>query len=211
MISITFTQLAKILPGCRNPMMWAPLLNSAMARFGIAADRDFVCAFIAQVAVESAQLNTLIENLNYSAEGLMKTWPKRFPTLEFAQKYHRRPLDIANYVYANRLGNGDVASGDGWEYRGRGLIQTTGKDNTLRALAELGLPADQHTKLETPEYAALSAGAYWARKPQLSALADDLPTDNDVADFFSITRLVNGGLIGITERREFWERAKAVL
>jgi putative chitinase len=210
MIELNQTQLATIMPNCRRPVEWTRHLNVAMQKYGIAEDRDFVCAFLAQIAVESAELNTLIENLNYSAAGLLLTWPNRF-TPELANKLARRPMDIANHVYANRLGNGPPESGDGWEYRGRGLIQVTGKANTLKALAELGLSADQHTKLELPEYAAQSAGAYWARKPQLSALADDLPTDNDVADFFSITRLVNGGTVGIVERRKFWERAKAVL
>lgn len=210
MIELNQTQLARIMPNCRDVADWTRHLNTAMQHYGIAADRDFVCAFLAQIAVESAELNTLVENLNYSAEGLLKTWPKRF-TPELASMLARRPVDIANYVYANRLGNGPPESGDGWEYRGRGLIQVTGKTNTLRALAEIGLPVGQHSKLQLPQYAALSAGAYWARKPQLNALADDLPADDDVADFFSITRLINGGLIGIERRRAYWEKAKAVL
>lgn len=211
MIQITEAQLVAIAPGCRHPARVVAALNPAMAKYAVSKDRDFVCAFLAQLCVESNQFNATRENMNYSAEGLMKTWPKRFPTLEFAQQYARRPEKIANYVYANRLGNGPPESGDGWKYRGIGWIQCTGADNIRRALDELGLPLAKLHVLETPEGAAESAAAYWARKPQLNALADDLPEDDDVADFFSITRLVNGGIIGIKERRIYWDRAKGVI
>lgn len=211
MISITPTQLMRAAPGCRSPFVVADALNSAMRRFGIAESRDSVCAFLAQIAVESDQFNATRENLNYSAEGLMRTWPTRFPTIEIANAYARQPEKIANFVYANRLGNGPVESGDGWRYRGVGWIQCTGSVNINRALLELGLPAKQPELLESPVNAAASAGAYWARKPQLGTLALDLPNDNDVADFFSITRLVNGGTIGIKARLEFWARFKEII
>lgn len=211
MIQVSYAQIGAACPACRAPAVVSEALNESMERFGIAADRDFVCAFLAQLAVESNQFNAVRENLNYSAAGLMRTWPTRFRTLAFAEQYHRQPEKIANYVYANRLGNGPVESGDGWRYRGVGWIQCTGRTNIERALAELGLPPGDPKPLESPRFAALSAGAYWSRKPQLNLLADDLPNDDDVADFFSITRLVNGGTIGLAERREFWERFKAVI
>lgn len=211
MIHVDYAQVAAIAPACRAPAVTAACLNEAMDRYGISADIDYVRAFIAQLAVESNQFNVTRENLNYSAEGLVKTWPTRFPTIEFATQYARQPEKIANYVYANRLGNGPPESGDGWKNRGVGWIQCTGATNINRALAELRLPAGDPTPLETPRWAALSAGAYWARKPQLNALADDLPHDDDVADFFSITRLVNGGTIGIKDRLMFWGRTKEVI
>lgn len=207
---ISVAQLNVIVPFCTRPAEWIPELNAAMDRYGISADIDFVRAFIAQIAVESAELNTTVENLNYSAAGLLLTWPNRF-TPETAMRYARRPEAIANLVYANRLGNGDEASGDGWKNRGHGLIQCTGATNINRALTELGLPTGDPSPLRTPKYAALSAAAYWARKPQLNALADDLPHDDDVADFFSITRLVNGALIGIERRKMYWARTKVAI
>lgn len=210
MIVLTENQLRSIMPICMRPAEWTIHLNRTFDVYRINRDRDHVCVFLAQVAVESSELNRLVENMNYSAEGLLKTWPSRF-TPEKAQAYARQPERIANYVYANRLGNGDEASGDGWRHRGMGIIQTTGKDNQTRALKELGLQPHEFDKLRVPEYAALSAGAYWARKPQLALLADDLPNDDDDADFLSGTRIVNGGTIGLAERRRYWTRAKAVI
>lgn len=211
MIVLTRAQFLAVAPACRAPDVVLPALNTAMRTYGIATDRDYVCAFLAQIATESNQFNATRENLNYGAIGLMSTWPTRFPTLDIAKFYERQPVKIANYVYANRLGNGDEASGDGWRNRGVGWIQCTGRTNIERALAELGLPPGDPTPLESPQYAAASAGAYWARRPQLAALAEDLPDDDDVADFFAVTRLINGGTIGIGHRREFWERAKAAI
>lgn len=210
MVSVNSIQIKAVAPNCRYPELVSVCLNEAMQKYGIAADVDFVRAFIAQLAVESGQFNHTVENLNYDAAGLMRTWPTRF-TLMTAADYSRQPVRIANYVYANRLGNGNEASGDGWRYRGRSWLQVTGKTNQERVLTELGLAPDQYAQLESPKYAALAAGAFWARKPQLNALADNLPADDDAADFFSITRLVNGGTIGLAERRQFWARAKAVI
>jgi putative chitinase len=199
------------MPSCRDVDVKVHALNDAMTKWGVAKHVDFVAAFLAQLAVESQELNVYVENLNYGAVGLMTTWPKRFPTLDFAKTYERQPQKIANYVYAGRLGNGDVASGDGWRYRGHGWIQCTGRTNIDRALRELNLPPDDPTPLLRPAGAAHSAAAYWARKPQLSALAQDLPGDDDVADFFSITRLINGGTIGVKQRFAYWETLKRVL
>lgn len=211
MIQITRTQLSAIAPACKYPDATVAALNDAMRTYSIATDRDFVCAFLAQLTCESNQFNATRENLNYSAEGLMKTWPARFPHLSVALSYAHQPEKIANFVYANRLGNGPPESGDGWRNRGVGWIQCTGATNVERALAELSLPPGDPTPLEAPRYAAASAAAFWARKPQLAALADDLPNDDDDADFFSITRLVNGGTIGLQQRRLFWERAKLAI
>ncbi len=209
-LAVNAVQIKAIAPACRYPELVSVCLNESMQKYGIATDVDFVRAFIAQIAVESGQFNHTVENLNYDVDGLVHTWPARFTPI-LAAAYSRRPVEIANFVYANRLGNGDEKSGDGWRYRGRSWLQVTGKTNQERVLAELGLGPDQYAQLESPKYAALAAGAFWARKPQLNVLADDLPADNDVADFFSITRLVNGALIGIRERLEFWERAKMVI
>ncbi|MCU0728992.1 MAG: hypothetical protein MUF41_02655, partial [Sphingopyxis sp.] len=96
--------------------------------------------FLAQTATETGGFRALSENLNYSATGLVATWPSRFPTRAAAEEYAMQPEKLANAVYANRLGNGPPESGDGWRYRGRGLIQLTGRDNYVARARETGLP-----------------------------------------------------------------------
>jgi len=152
-----------------------------------------------------------VENLNYSAVGLCKTWPKRFSTLDLAKSYERQPELLANYVYAKRLGNGDVSSGDGWRFRGRGLIQLTGRGNYRTCGVAVALPLEtEPERLETPEAAALAAAQFWQSRG-LNHLADDQNDDNDDEDFIAITRIINGGTAGLTSRRMYWGRAKAAL
>ena len=174
-----------------------------------------LAAFIAQVGHESAGFTALVENLNYSADGLAATWGTRFAQRDSAgqyitvmdggrarrlpnsdaQKLHRRPQAIANQVYSNRLGNGSQASGEGWLYRGRGLIQITGKSNYQHC--SLGLYGDERL-LGTPHLleqwpgAVASAGWYWSSR-QLNAWADG-------EDFEALTRAINGGLNGHAQR-----------
>ena len=150
-------------------------------------------AFVGQCAHESNNFTVLEENLNYSTAGLHATWPKRFPTLESAQAYHRQPEKIANKVYANRMGNGDEDSGEGWLYRGRGLIQLTGKTNYT--LAGDALMVDfiySPDLILAPKYAALTAGWFWA-KNNLNRLAD-------TESWEALTRKINGGILGLEDR-----------
>ena len=107
---------------------WTEVLNKLLPKYQIDSPQR-IAAFLAQTIHESAYFTDLHENLNYGLAGLVATWPKRFTTPELANKYARHPEMSANFVYANRLGNGDEDSGDGWKYRGRGLIQLTGKSN----------------------------------------------------------------------------------
>src|SRR3979490_363444 len=124
---ITQQQLLQILPNARPVAgFFVPALNTAMNRFAIVTPAR-ISAFIAQCGHESAQLTQLVENLNYGAQALQSTWPTRFPAA-LAARVARKPEQIANIAYASRMGNGPAASGDGWKYRGRGLIQITGKD-----------------------------------------------------------------------------------
>ncbi|MCU9137698.1 glycoside hydrolase family 19 protein [Pseudomonas aeruginosa] len=166
-------------------------------------------AFLAQIGHESAQLTRLVENLNYSARGLAATWPSRYLGADgqpnaLAQRLARNPRAIANNAYASRNGNGDEASGDGWCYRGRGLLQITGRANYRAAGAGLGQPLEQEPELlEQPEWAAISAAWWWASHG-LNDLADR-------GEFAAITRRVNGGTNGQAERLALWERAKRVL
>ncbi len=198
------------MPGCTDSATWVLALNPAMAQFEITS-RERIAAFLAQIAHESGQLTRLSENLNYSAKRLMQVWPNRFATLEKALQYERNPERLANYVYAKRIGNGDEASGDGWSYRGRGLIQLTGRGNYRAAAQGIGLPLEEQPDLVAqPGPAALSAAWFWKSRG-LNELADDQNDDNDTEDFKAITKLINGGTVGINERMAFWEKAKSVL
>ncbi|ENQ1002117.1 glycoside hydrolase family 19 protein [Pseudomonas aeruginosa] len=206
---ITEQQLLQIFPNAGHRAgFFVPALNVAMERFGIIAPVRGA-AFLAQVGHESGQLTRLVENLNYSAQGLAATWPSRYRGADgkpnaLALNLARHPQAIANNTYASRNGNGDEASGDGWRYRGRGLLQITGRANYRTAGAGLGQPLEQEPELlEQPEFAALSA-AWWWSTHGLNELADR-------GEFAAITRRINGGLNGQSERLELWERAKAVL
>ncbi len=210
MADITSAQLAAFLPALARADEWLAALNTAMDRFEISTPRR-AAAFLAQVAHESGEFKTLVENLNYSVKGLMATWPNRFPTLESAQPYERQPERLANYVYAKRLGNGDVATGDGWRFRGRGLLQTTGRGNYQACGTAIALALiDQPELLETPPAAALAAAQFWQSRG-LNHLADDENDDNDDEDFIAITKAINGGTLGLKSRQQYWARAKAAL
>ena len=159
-------------------------------------------AFIGQCAHESGNFKTLQENLNYSAEGLMKTWPSRFPTKEIADQYARQPAKIAGKVYNGRLGN--TSEEEAAKYLGRGLIQLTGKENYERCGLAIGadLLSDPNLLLD-PRYAAMSAGWFWNKKG-LNELAD-------AQEHGQITKRINGGLIGLDDRIAKTTKALAAL
>jgi putative chitinase len=207
---ITEVQLTAFLPALPNAPTWTAALNAALDRFEINTPAR-IAAFLAQTAHESGEFRRLVENLNYSAAGLCKTWPNRFANLDAAKPYDRNPELIANYVYAKRLGNGDTASGDGWRFRGRGLIQLTGRGNYRSCGLAVTLPLEtEPQRLETPEAAALAAAQFWQSRG-LNHLADDQSDDNDDEDFVAITKIINGGTAGLSSRRTYWARAKAAL
>jgi len=163
-----------------------------------------VAHFIAQCAHESGNFVFIKENLNYRADSLMKTFKRYFPTLDLAQQYEKKPEKIANRVYANRMGNSDEASGDGWRYCGRGLIQLTGKDNYTFFAGSLGISVEDASEyLATFEGAAQSACWYWEQN-NLNRFADA----NDVK---GLTRAINGGYIGLEDRQKHTEHALHVL
>lgn len=210
MTALTAAQLRACLPRVPDADVWTMALNAAMARYAITTPAR-VAAFLAQVAHESAECRRLVENLNYSAPRLTAVWPKRFPTLAAAKAYAHAPEKLANVVYANRLGNGDVASGDGWRFRGRGLMQITGRTNYREAGAALGIDLEARPEaLEQPGPAALAAAHFWAARG-CNALADNRTDDDDDADFVRISVLINGGRHGLAERRKYWTRAIQVL
>lgn len=178
-------------------------LNETFERFNISTIRQ-KAAFIGQTSHESANYTRLEEGLSYSAERLMKIWPKRFPTLESAQPYARNGKALANKVYANRMGNRDEASGDGGRFFGRGAIQLTGYSNYFHCGKALGVDFVKEPQLvATPKYAILSAGWFW-----------DTHGCNEIAeraDWHSLTRKINGGTIGLDDRVKHTNDAYAVL
>ena len=184
-------------------------LNAAIDKFDI-TDARRTAAFLGQIAQESDELRHLVENLSYSGDRLLQVWPKRFPTLNSARPYERNPERLANYVYASRLGNGDQASGDGWRYRGRGLIQTTGRANYLSTGTALSLNLEtQPELLEGLDAAALSAAWFW-KSHGLNELADS-DGAGDEEDFETISVRINGGRAGLEARKAYWEKAKSAL
>jgi putative chitinase len=159
-------------------------------------------AFIGQCAHESGNFKILQENLNYSVEGLMKTWPSRFPNKAIADQYARQPAKIAGKVYNGRLGN--TSEEEAAKYLGRGLIQLTGKENYDHCGLGIGvdLLANPALLLE-PRYAALSAGWFWNKKG-LNTLAD-------AGDAVTITKRINGGALGLDDRLAKTDKALRVL
>lgn len=181
---------------------WTAPLQAACDRYYINTPLR-IAAFLATVGVESARLTALSENLNYSAEGLLSTFPKYFNAVEAAQ-YEHQPQRIANRVYANRYGNGNEASGDGFRFRGRGCLQVTFKDNYAACGKAIALPLDSHPELlEQPCNAALAAGWFWDSR-DLNKLAD-------AGNFSGVCRAVNGGLNGYSERLALYSAAKKAL
>jgi len=206
---ITIDELDMAVPDAQfeDLVKYIDFLNEGMERFEIDTPAR-ISAFIAQVAHECADFHRVQENLNYSAKGLRLTWPSRFKTDEFAARYHRQPEKIANYVYAGRFGNGPEASGDGWRFRGRGLIQTTFRDNYAaysRALSDPSLVSNP-SQLAEPRHAALSACWFWHNRG-LNQLADP----GSEAGFNEITYRINGGWNGKADRLDNWAEARAIL
>jgi putative chitinase len=159
-----------------------------------------VAAFLAQCGHESGGFVFVTENLNYSASGLMRIFPKYFPTLDLAKQYEGNPKKIASRVYANRMGNGDEASAEGFAFRGRGILQLTGKDNYFWFGASLNLTPEQASEyLETFEGAAQSACWFWETN-KLNPLAD-------IGDIKQLTKRINGGYIGLEDREHHYEMA----
>lgn len=160
-------------------------------------------AFIAQAGHESGYFRAVSENLNYGAKGLLGTFPKYFD-VSSAAAYERQPEKIANKVYASRMGNGDEASGDGWKYRGRGLIQLTGKNNYEACGKALGVNLiDNPDWATTPDGSVATAMWFWMK--------NKLHTFADADDIKGMTKKINGGFIGLEDRLAHYEKAKAVL
>ena len=182
---------------------WEDPLNETFARFGINTP-VLQAAFIGQCGHECGNFRILEENLNYRAETLMKLWPRRFPTREIADQYARNPKKIANMVYSNRMGNRDEASGDGFLYAGKGIIQLTGKDNYTRFAQSLEISVEDAAEyMKTFEGAAQSACWFWE--------TNNLNKFADAGDLKTMTRVINGGFKGMEDRELQFARISKLL
>lgn len=215
-MKLTVETLIAIMPMQRRApaaaAAWAAALSDAMARWQI--DTKLRAAhFLAQAAHETLDLLRLRENMNYSARGLAGTWPERFSITgeaggspnDAAWALERRPEDIANTVYANRMGNGPRESGDGWRYRGGGPLHATGRDMYRRGGAAIGVDLEAEPgRAAEPVVGAQLAGWIWTVEKSCNA-----PADAD--DVVAVTKRINGGRTGLAERIAKLGRAKAAL
>ena len=201
---VSDAQISKLFPKHKDITGLTAALNKILPQYNILTI-DQVCCFLGQCSHESAGFTVFIENLNYSAEGLCKTWPKRF-TATTAGVCARNPEKIANKVYCDRMGNGPEASGDGWKYRGRGFIQLTGKDNYTKFSKSCGKSLDETVAYcETIEGAVASACWFW-KENRLSERFIDVKFD-----FEGLTKAINGGLHGLDSRQKMYNLARTLL
>lgn len=205
--------------GVRDPAKWLDAVVETCVEFEINTPQR-IAAFLAQTAHESGGYTMLTENLNYKAATLAACWPNRFAVLgpdkkpkkengkniptAVANSIAGKPELIANMVYSSRMGNGPAESGEGWKYRGRGLKQLTGKYNYEKCGAALGLDLVSNPDLLLePMVAARSAGWFWR--------SNNLSTFADVGDMEGMTKRINGGLIGIADRKARYEKVLAAM
>jgi putative chitinase len=200
---LTQHQLAQIIAGNPHVEHWHEVLDKLLDDYEINTPQR-VASFLAQCAHESNNFVFIKENLNYRAASLVKTFAKYFPDDATAAQYANKPEKIANRVYANRMGNGNEASGDGYRYCGRGLIQVTGRDNYTLFAGSLGIPVEEASEyLATFEGAAQSACWFWE--------TNDLNRYADAGDIKGMTKVINGGYIGLEDRIRHYEHALHVM
>jgi putative chitinase len=178
---------------------WVATLAEPLRKGGLTAPRS-VAAFLGQCAVESAGFHSMEEDLSYSAARLCQVWPTRFPNAKAAETCALRPEILANRVYANRMGNGDEASGDGWRFRGRGLIQITGRSAYERFAQAINLPLDHAVEHAATQTGSVDSAVWFWASHQLTPLANAWALD-------TITRKINGGTDGAAERSRLCEAA----
>ena len=197
----TLDKLARCISKNKNPQLWYDAFCEHFPAFDIVTPSR-VAGFVAQCQHESLDFTILQENLNYGAKGLRGLFGKYFPNDELARQYERKPEMIANKIYGGRMGNGPEASGDGWKYRGRGIIQITGKNNYAQCSKDLfqddTLVRDPDL-LREPEWAVLSGCWFW-HKNQLNQWCDQ-------GDMNTLTKKINGGFIGLEDRIHHWNIA----
>jgi len=202
-VELTEQQLQQIIPKNKYVSYWYSALQQLLPQYEINTT-ERIAAFLAQCAHESGGFVFIKENLNYRWQSLRKTFPKYFPTDALAQQYEKQPEKIANRVYANRMGNGPEESGDGWRFCGRGLIQVTGRENYSWFAASLQIsPEEASEYMETFEGAAQSACWFWE--------SNNLNQWADCGDIVTLTKRINGGTIGLEDRKKHYEHCLDVL
>ena len=210
-MNLTISQLRQLLPKNKYVEHWHHALSVLFPDYDIDTPRR-MAAFIAQCAHESGGFSVLQENLNYKPQALRRLFSKYFPDDAIAGQYcakSNKQEAIANRIYANRMGNGDESSGDGYRFRGRGLIQLTGRSNYQNFADSIevdGRPLkieEVPAYLETFEGAAQSACWFWETN-NLNKWADE-------GDILTLTKRINGGTIGLEDRKKHYEHALHVL
>ena len=199
----TENKLSQIITNNQYVNHWYEALSTVLPDYDINTIPR-VAAFLAQTAHESGGYKALKENLNYRAETLMKVWPRYFPNMDIAQQYAQQPEKIANRAYGGRMGNGPEASGDGFRYCGRGLIQLTGKDNYTKFAESIETPVEDIPEfLGTFEGAVQSACWFWE--------SNNLNQFADSGDMLTLTKRINGGTLGLDDRIKHYNHAMHIL
>jgi putative chitinase len=202
-MELTQEQLKQVIPKNQYVSYWYTALQQLLPQYEINTP-DRIAAFLAQCAHESGGFVFIKENLNYRWQSLRKVFPKYFPTDALAQQYEKQPEKIANRVYANRMGNGPEESGDGYKFCGRGLIQVTGRENYSWFAASLQIsPEEASEYMETFEGAAQSACWFWE--------SNNLNQWADKRDILTLTKRINGGTIGLEDRKKHYEHCLHIL
>lgn len=198
------SHVAEMLKGNKNIDAWYDAMVKIFPKYGIDTPNR-IAGFCAQCGHESLNFTVLEENLNYKAATLEKLFSKYFSKAgRNAAEYEKKPEKIANVIYASRMGNGDTASGDGYKFRGRGIIQLTGRDNYTNFGKSIGKSPDEVIEyLKTLDGALESACWYWNSRNLNGAC--------DANDITKMTKLVNGGTIGLEDRKKHYEHNLAVL
>ena len=199
---ITLEILKALCPKTKESVLakYATALHEVAEYYDMYDNHKRAAAFLAQVAHESGDFNFIKENLNYSADGLRKIFPKYFPSDELAKQYARQPQRIASRVYGNRMGNGPEESGDGWKFHGRGLIQLTGRGLYEAFAREIGKDLDETVVYcETFDGAIESACFFWEHH-KLNAVSDE-------GDIVKATKIINGGTLGLEDRTARYKHA----
>lgn len=203
-MTLTKEHVEQMLHGNLDIDEWYSAMSKLFPKYEITTPAR-IAGFVAQCGHESQNFKTLEENLNYSAEGLNKIFPKYFVRAgRDAQAYHRQPEKIANIVYANRMGNGDTTSGEGYKFRGRGVIQLTGKDNYSRFAKYIGKSLEETIEYLKTKQGALESACWFWKTNGLNEIAD-------AGDIVAMTKRINGGTIGLEDRKKHYAHALAIL
>lgn len=201
---ITTEQFKKLFPNAEFSIEFVDSINELFIKYAIVGERKIIA--LAQLAHESMGFSVFVENLNYSKQGLLKVFKKYFNE-KSAEQYARKPISIASRVYANRMGNGDESTLDGWKYRGRGAVQLTGKQNYIQCSKDL---YGDLRLVDKPDLVNSSARVmievfcwFWAK--------NNLNTVCDAQGLIGVTKRINGGINGLADRENYYKKIKGLL